>query len=175
MRAAKGVARADDAVEGADGRNSRSATVRPSARPRRRRVPGRAAPRGRLDRDRELDQAAAAERVPKAALPPDDRGARESARRRGDLHPAGLEGARAVALEPDPAAPRGAPATPSRHRSKPEPSARLDGEVVHLVVEALAAERPVAALPRQHRERGPVAKPDRPGGRARGRAPGSPD
>src|SRR5580658_112426 len=98
MGAPEGVACADDAVVGAGFEIPRS-HGRGHGLPVSADRSGRPAGADGLDRYGELDEAAAPERVPEAALPADDRGAREGERRRGDLHPPGVQRSRAVPLE----------------------------------------------------------------------------
>src|SRR5208283_2999277 len=156
--AAEGVARADDAVEGPVAKAlPRHALGHGRSRPPD--GPRRPAGAHGLDRDRELDEAAAAQGVAQAPLPPDDRRPGEAPAHGGDLELAGLERAGSMALEPDPAAARRRGDT-LKAAVEPRAVAPVGGELVHLVVDALARECPRAPPARYNREGGPVAEAD---------------
>ncbi len=111
MGAPEGVARADDAVKGPVVEGFRRPPRCPIGSPMPPTVSRGRPARIALDRDRELDEAAAAERVAEAPFPADERTIPETpAAAAADLHPPGLEGARPVALAPHPA-----PATGGGH------------------------------------------------------------
>ncbi len=157
MGAAEGVAGADHAVEGGEiegGEGDLGRETRGGGADGARRAAG--AQGG--DGDGELDQAAAAEGVAEGALPGDERGAGELFRERGGLEPAGLEGAGAVALQPD--ASPGEQGAGQGVEAGGEAGAvgLVGGEVVHLVVQALGEQGVVAAVAGEHGEGGAVAE-----------------
>src|SRR5688572_19043953 len=162
VRSAKGVARADHAIQVVD-RDRLGRDVRVEQWWSASDGTGSAAGADGRAGHGEFDEAAASERVTEAAFPSDERCIRKSLGQRGAFQAAGFQRAGTMAFQPDAPAGR-AGAERSKACGETGASAAVRGEVVHFVVETWSLDRKVARVARENRERRAIAETDRAGG-----------